>query len=213
MLRSFLEETERYAKEKGWKNRPETLFFNETGSPVDPDNLRSRYFYLIIYAAGLRHFRIHDLRHTFASILLAKGEQLAYICQQMGHSSIQVTHDLYSHLVPGYNRQAVDKLDDPGWDAALRKEIDEERSGDQPAAEAASAQGRLVADIVTSVTGNVISVNFGGRDVVAAEKKDENQAADQDVAEAGKPGLKRFRAFGRAPKRAQRQKRGQKHGS
>ncbi|MCP4717464.1 MAG: tyrosine-type recombinase/integrase [Deltaproteobacteria bacterium] len=62
--------------------------------------------------AGLRRIRIHDLRHTYASLLIAQGESLAYIRDQLGHHSIKVTVDTYGHLVPGANREAVDKLDD-----------------------------------------------------------------------------------------------------
>jgi len=60
----------------------------------------------------MRRVRFHDLRHTFASLLLQNGESPAYVKEQMGHSSIQLTVDIYGHLVPGGNRQAVDKLDD-----------------------------------------------------------------------------------------------------
>ena len=59
----------------------------------------------------MRRIRFHDLRHTFASLLLQNGEGLPYVKEQMGHSSIQVTVDIYGHLVPGGNRAAVDKLD------------------------------------------------------------------------------------------------------
>ena len=62
--------------------------------------------------AEFRHIRIHDLRHTFASLLIQQGESLAYVKEQMGHHSIQVTVDIYGHLVPGGNREAVDKLDE-----------------------------------------------------------------------------------------------------
>ena len=51
-------------------------------------------------------------RHTFASLLLQNRESPAYVKEQMGHSSIQVTVDVYGHLIPGANRQAVDRLDD-----------------------------------------------------------------------------------------------------
>ncbi len=61
---------------------------------------------------SLRWVRFHDLRHTFASLLLQNGESPAYVKEQMGHSSIQVTVDIYGHLIPGANRQAVDRLDD-----------------------------------------------------------------------------------------------------
>ena len=59
------------------------------------------------------HFRFHDIRHTFASLLLAQGESLHYVKEQMGHASIQTTVDVYGHLVPGSNRVAVNRLDDP----------------------------------------------------------------------------------------------------
>jgi integrase len=52
------------------------------------------------------------LRHTFASPLIQQGESVAYVKEQMGHSSIQITVDVYGHLVPGGNRAAVDRLDD-----------------------------------------------------------------------------------------------------
>jgi integrase len=49
--------------------------------------------------------------NTFASLLIQQGESLAYVKEQMGHHSISVTVDIYGHLVPGGNKQAVDKLD------------------------------------------------------------------------------------------------------
>ena len=57
--------------------------------------------------------RFHDIRHTFASLLLAQGESLHYVKEQLGHASIQTTVDIYGHLIPGSNRAAVNKLDDP----------------------------------------------------------------------------------------------------
>jgi integrase len=49
---------------------------------------------------------------TYASLLIQNGESLAYVRDQLGHSSIQVTVDVYGDLVPGSNRAAVDRLDD-----------------------------------------------------------------------------------------------------
>jgi hypothetical protein len=65
-------------------------------------------------APALSHRGPHWLRHTFASLLLQQGESLVYVKEQMGYSSIQITVDTYGHLVPGGNRQAVDRLDDDG---------------------------------------------------------------------------------------------------
>ncbi|MGN6731717.1 MAG: tyrosine-type recombinase/integrase, partial [Candidatus Binatia bacterium] len=87
------------------------LFQTRVGTMIDPSRLRKLFNRLLI-AAGLRRVRFHDLRHSFASLLLQNGESLAYVKEQMGHSSINVTVDIYGHLVPGGNRQAVDKLDD-----------------------------------------------------------------------------------------------------
>ena len=80
--------------------------------PSDGDNLHHRAFYKARDRAGLRRIRLHDLRHTFASLLIQNGESFAYIRDQLGHSSIPVTVDIYAHLIPGANRQAVDRLDD-----------------------------------------------------------------------------------------------------
>jgi integrase len=52
------------------------------------------------------------MSHTYAFLLISQGESLAYVRDQMGHSSIKVTVDTYGHLVPGLNREAVDRLDD-----------------------------------------------------------------------------------------------------
>jgi len=107
------------ASANGWPNIPEWVFCNETGGLMDGDNLRHRAFYAILKASGLRRIRFHDLRHTFASLLLQQGESPVYVKVQMGHSSIAITVDLYGHLIPGGNRQAVDRLDEPviaRWD-------------------------------------------------------------------------------------------------
>ncbi|MBA3967295.1 MAG: hypothetical protein H0X47_16285 [Nitrospirales bacterium] len=55
--------------------------------------------------------RFHNLRYTFAFLLLQQGESPVYVKEQRGHTSIQVTVDLYGHLIPGGNKQAVDRLD------------------------------------------------------------------------------------------------------
>ena len=72
----------------------ELVFPSEAGTPLNGSNVYSRYFVPAIEKAGLRHFRIHDLRHTYASLLIQAGASLAYVRDQLGHSSIQVTVDL-----------------------------------------------------------------------------------------------------------------------
>jgi len=81
-------------------------------SILDPDNLYHRYFKPVLTKAGLRKIRLHDLRHTFGSLLIQGGASIVYVKEQMGHSSIQVTVDIYGHLIPGANVSFVDKLDE-----------------------------------------------------------------------------------------------------
>jgi integrase len=98
---------------KGWKKSPEWVFVNQSGNPVtDATHWRSDVYQKALMKAGLRKMRIHDLRHTYASIMIQAGESLAYIRDQLGHHSIKVTVDIYGHLAPEGNKEAVDRLDD-----------------------------------------------------------------------------------------------------
>jgi len=81
----------------------EWVFPSPEGSILDPDNLYHRYFQPVVTNAGLRKIRLHDLRHTFGSLLIQNGASIVYVKEQMGHSSIQVTVDIYGHLIPGAN--------------------------------------------------------------------------------------------------------------
>lgn len=78
---------------------------------IDPNNFRRREWHRMLERAELRYVPIKALRHSFASLHLANRESTAYVRDQLGHSSIQVTVDVYGHLVPGGNRGAADRLD------------------------------------------------------------------------------------------------------
>ncbi|MBP1601969.1 MAG: hypothetical protein H6Q06_2120, partial [Acidobacteria bacterium] len=83
---------------------------NREGNPADMHNVKNRVFFRCLEKAGLRRIRFHDLRHTFASLLIQDGQSLKYVSDELGHSSIKMTADVYGHLVPGANRQAVNRL-------------------------------------------------------------------------------------------------------
>ena len=89
----------------------QTIFHNDRGDPIAQNSIRNIYKRLL-RGAELRDFRFHDIRHTYASLLLSNGESLVYVKEQMGHSSIKITVDIYGHLIPSSNRQAVNKLDE-----------------------------------------------------------------------------------------------------
>ncbi len=83
---------------------------SDDARPVNAAYVRFKIWYPLLRHAGVRDVRLHDLRHTYASLLLQAGEPLGYVKTQLGHSSIQVTVDRYGHFIPGANRQAVERL-------------------------------------------------------------------------------------------------------
>jgi integrase len=96
---------------KDGKNEiPEWVFASGEGTPRDMHNIERRELRKCLEAAKLRSIRFHDLRHTTASLLIQNGAPLAYVKDQLGHSSIKVTVDIYGHLVPGANRQEMNRL-------------------------------------------------------------------------------------------------------
>jgi hypothetical protein len=86
------------------------VFPNGAGNPENYGNLLNRGFYPALRRSGLRKIRFHDLRHTFASLLIANGEHPKRIQALMGHSSINVTMDVYGHLMPGGGAEVADRL-------------------------------------------------------------------------------------------------------
>jgi integrase len=66
----------------------------------------------IIRQAGIAHRGPHALRHTWASMLIARNENLLYIRDQLGHSSIKITMDIYGHLMPKAGPSGSARLDD-----------------------------------------------------------------------------------------------------
>lgn len=100
------------ADKEGFVFTPEMAGLPGNGYPfIDPDYFDASIYGPIAVAAGLPEVRFHDLRHFFASMLIAQKEDAKYICDQMGHSSIQVTFDTYGHLFPQARRQASARLE------------------------------------------------------------------------------------------------------
>jgi integrase len=87
------------------------VFSSAAGTPLDPANLVKRLFEPTLRRAGLRKIRWHDLRHSYASILINEGANLKFVSKQLGHSSISITLDRYSHLMPERHDAIVAHLD------------------------------------------------------------------------------------------------------
>jgi len=87
------------------------VFAHPDGTPLDPSTV-SHAFNKIIRKAGLPHIRLHDLRHTHASLLLQAGVHPKVVQERLGHSSIRVTLDTYSHVIGGLQEVAAQRFDD-----------------------------------------------------------------------------------------------------
>ena len=95
--------------------RPVTLddlvFAHVDGKPIDPGVL-SHAFGKIVARGGLKGVRFHDLRHTFASLMLLRGAKPKVISEALGHSSVAFTMDTYSHIIDGMQEDAMALLDE-----------------------------------------------------------------------------------------------------
>lgn len=85
-------------------------FTTPRGTPLDPRNT-SRAWYAFLDSAGLRRIRLHDLRHTAISLVLAQGGSLEDAKRMARHSSIRQTSDTYGHLVRARQREVAEMLD------------------------------------------------------------------------------------------------------
>ena len=100
---------------KKWKlacppGEHDLVFPTEIGTPQSSSNVLRRQFFPALRKANLPKIRFHDLRHTYASLLIDQGEHPKYIQNQLGHSSITMTMDVYGHLMNTVNQKAATKL-------------------------------------------------------------------------------------------------------
>lgn len=98
------------------------VFTKVSGRPLD-SGMVSWTLRKALKAAGLPRVRVHDLRHTAATLLLAEGVHPKVVQELLGHSSITLTLDTYSHVMPGLHAEAAARMD------ALFKGADELRGG------------------------------------------------------------------------------------
>ena len=87
------------------------VFANKWGRFIEPSTLESR-FKRLLKKACLPDMRFHDLRHSAATILLKMGVHPKQVQELLGHSSITITMDRYSHLFPSMQRDMMERLND-----------------------------------------------------------------------------------------------------
>lgn len=100
---------ERLAAGEKWQEQG-LVFPSSVGTPLDPRSL-ARSFARLCDRADIRRPRFHDLRHTFATLLLAQGVSPRVVMETLGHSQISLTMDTYSHVLPVLQRDAADRME------------------------------------------------------------------------------------------------------
>lgn len=104
------QEMERRVAGDAWTGHVGLVFTTPSGEPVDGRVLIRKWFRPLLKKAELPPVRIHDLRHSYASIALARGVHPKVVQEALGHSTIAVTLDLYSHVVPSLQREAAKEM-------------------------------------------------------------------------------------------------------
>jgi integrase len=88
------------------------IFASEKGEPINRHNLTRRSFKPLLKRAGLPQIRFHDLRHTCATLLLTRNVNVKIVSEMLGHSTIAITLDTYSHVLPNMRDQAAAAMEE-----------------------------------------------------------------------------------------------------
>ena len=98
------------------------VFCHPDGKPFDPDTI-TKAFAKVRKKAGFNNVRFHDLRDTHASLMLKQGENPKVVSERLGHTSVVITLDTYSHVLPGLQEDAALRFEE-----SLQKARDENRT-------------------------------------------------------------------------------------
>ena len=85
------------------------VFCQEDGSPVHPDRF-TKIFKNLVSATGLPSIRLHDVRHSYATLALEAGVHPKVVSERLGHASIGITLDTYSHVLPSLQEEAAETV-------------------------------------------------------------------------------------------------------
>jgi len=112
VLREHREQQEKIRQSLGLTLTDDDLIFCQIdGKPLLPDSITHAWMKLA-RRTGLKSIRLHDARHSHASLMLKQGVHPKIVQERLGHSSIQITLDTYSHVAPGLQQAAANRFDD-----------------------------------------------------------------------------------------------------
>lgn len=100
---------DRLAAGENWKDKEGLVFTDKNGGRLHPDSISS-WFPDWLEEIKLPRIRFHDLRHTYASLVLNDGADLKVVSANLGHASVGFTGDIYAHLMPGKQKQIAQRL-------------------------------------------------------------------------------------------------------
>ncbi len=121
------------ALKRGWPTVPKWVFCSEAGTPLDLSNV-TKAWRRVLKKANLPAFRLYDLRHTYATTLLARGAPITYVAAQLGHTTPATTLRYYAHWIPTRDTRWVDLLDGVPAAGRERARASLEAPGSQPVA-------------------------------------------------------------------------------
>jgi hypothetical protein len=119
------------------------VFTSTIGTPLDERNVR-RAFKAVLKAAGLPTLRIHDLRHTTATLLLTQGVHPRVVMETLGHSQISLTLDTYSHVLPSLQAEAANRMQDALGENGCQNGCQNENSASTTSQELRNSEGKVV---------------------------------------------------------------------
>jgi integrase len=111
LRRHRIEQTQRFPDNVAVLQTPETLVFQRNGQPWVPNTFTTA-FMRTLHGSGLRRIRLHDLRHTYATLLLESGVDVKTISKMLRHADIATTLRTYAKATDKLMSEAADKLDD-----------------------------------------------------------------------------------------------------
>jgi integrase len=94
---------------KHWQDRG-FVFASAVGTPLEPRNV-TRQFKALLKAANLPDMRLHDLRHSCATLMLVQGVSPRVVMETLGHSQVSLTLNTYSHVLPALQQDAAARMD------------------------------------------------------------------------------------------------------
>ena len=100
---------------RGLNDAAKWVFVDRFGEPID-ENRPRKVFATVLQRAGIAGHTVYDLRHTFATLHLAKGHPITYVSAQLGHANPSTTLKWYAHWLPTSDKRFADSLDEAGRD-------------------------------------------------------------------------------------------------